>query len=74
MQNIMVNLTIAANSTTEDLEELADRTVSLRNQLLGADIRSVDFARDKRSPEGARVVDPVTIGTLLITMVGSGVR
>lgn len=55
-----------------DAEELDELTSSLRRQLLELDVERVDRERDKQaSPAGSKAVDPITLGTLVVTLARS---
>ena len=55
-----------------DVEELAYLTRQLREDLLHLDVETVDLARAGEAPTGTKAVDPVTAGTLLVTLAASG--
>lgn len=66
-----VVLNINAEESVRD-EELETITQQLRNELLETDVESVAFLRSGEAPEGSRAGDPVTLGTLLVTLAASG--
>jgi hypothetical protein len=51
-----------------DAAELARLTGQLRGQLLELDVETVELARGEEIPEGAKPLDPVTIGALVVTV------
>ncbi len=55
-----------------DAEELAELTRQLREDLLHLDVETVDLAHAGEAPTGTKAVDPVTAGTLLVTLAASG--
>ncbi len=55
-----------------DKEELEMVTRQLREELLGLDVEDVDFVSTGEAPEKAKAGDPVTWGTLLLTLAASG--
>jgi hypothetical protein len=68
-------LTLAVEGTPDsDPEELAQLTSQLRNQLLQLDVESVELVRRGEAPPGSKVVDPITIGTLVVTLAPSVIQ
>lgn len=63
-------LSIGAGPGTDD-EELEDLTRQLRKELLELEVNAVDHVRGGKAPAGAKG-DPVTLGTLLVTLAASG--
>jgi Effector Associated Constant Component 1 len=63
-------LNVDADSQIDD-EERAEIAQRLRKELLDLDVHSVDMVRAGEAPEGAKG-DPVTLGTLLVTLAASG--
>ena len=55
-----------------DAEELAELTRQLREDLLQLDVEAVDLVSGGKAPAGTKAVDPVTAGTLLLTLAASG--
>ena len=51
-----------------DAEELDDLTRRLRQQILQLDVDSVEHVSGGAAPPGARVVDVMLIGSLLVTL------
>lgn len=72
MQNVTVRVTLAPVSPTTSAEETEDSSRLLRDQLLETSGTSVEYIPDGHVPDGTRVVDPITIGALLVTLAGSG--
>jgi hypothetical protein len=54
-----------------DLEELADLTLQLREELLGLDLDTVDLVGAGETPERAKAGDPIAWGDLMVTLVTS---
>ena len=52
-----------------DAEELDELVGQLRRELLELDVESVDRARGGPTPSGARAVDVLALGTLLVSLV-----
>jgi len=55
-----------------DAEELERLAVGLREELLGLDVGSVQFVSAGPAPEGARAVEALALGAMVITAVRSG--
>jgi Effector Associated Constant Component 1 len=55
-----------------DPEELAELTLRLRDDLRAQDVGSVELARSREAPPGAKSADAVQWGTLLVGVVSSG--
>jgi hypothetical protein len=54
-----------------DAQELDDLTSQLRRVLLDLDVESVDRVRQGTVPPGARAVDVLALGTLIVTLAKS---
>jgi hypothetical protein len=54
-----------------DAEELDELTLQLRRELCDLEVESVELARSRRAPAGARAVDVLALGTLAVTLVKS---
>lgn len=54
-----------------DDEELAELTIRLRRQLLDLDVATVDRPQTGDAPIGAKGVDPIALGTLVVTLARS---
>lgn len=64
-----VQLTLALSGGTDsDARELDLLTAQLRQRLLELDVTSVNAVRSDEIPAGAKPVDPITIGALLVTL------
>jgi hypothetical protein len=50
-----------------DAEELAELTAGLQEELLELDVDAVELAREGEPPPGAKALDVVGLGTLLVT-------
>lgn len=61
-------LELQMNAADSDAEELAQLTAKLRRDLLQLDVDSVEHARSGMPPIGAKAVDVIAIGTLLVTL------
>jgi hypothetical protein len=66
-----IQLTIDCSTPECDLEELATRTEQLREELIEAEVEVVTAGPGPAVPQGARAVDPIAIGTLLVTLAAS---
>jgi hypothetical protein len=55
-----------------DEEELETLTHQLREELEELDYLQVDFVRQGDIPEKAKVAEPITLGTLLLSLAASG--
>lgn len=72
MDDINLRITLDPASPTIATEEVEQDTRRLRDRILETDVKKVDYAPSGTAPAGTRVVDPVTIGTLLVTLASSG--
>lgn len=54
--------------TDGSAEDLADRTINLREELLELDIDDVDAVAAGPAPPGSRALDSETLGALLVTV------
>ena len=54
-----------------DAEQLDELTTQLRRALLDLEVESVDRVHHDQVPPGARGVDLIALGTLLVTLAGS---
>ena len=54
-----------------DAQELADLTAHLHEELLQLDVDAVELAREGEPPPGAKAMDVLGLGTLLVTLVKS---
>lgn len=70
-QTIQLLLSLDASPEIDD-EELEELTRKLRKELLELDIEAADLVSAGEAPSGARAVEPVTLGTLLLTLAASG--
>ncbi len=65
----MATLTLSIDTQDDvDADELNRLTGQLRAELEDLDVESVGFMRDRAVPEGAKVLDPVTLGTLIVVV------
>jgi len=55
-----------------DVEELEKHTLQLKKELIELDVEAVDFVSAGESPEKVKAGDPITWGTLLLTLAASG--
>ncbi|MBD1862435.1 MULTISPECIES: hypothetical protein [Trichocoleus] len=55
-----------------DAEELEQLTQQLREELLELDVESVNLVRAGEAPKGAKVGDPISWGTILVTLLAAG--
>ena len=56
----------------DDPEEIERFTQQLREELTGLEVEGVDLVRAGETPAKAKVGDPITWGTLLLTLAASG--
>ena len=70
-QTNQIILDIHTDSET-DVEELAELTTQLREELLELDVETVDLVSVGEKPEKAKAVDPISWGTLLVTLISAG--
>ena len=56
----------------DDPEEIERFTQQLREELTELDVEAVDLVRAGETPAKAKVGDPITWGTLLLTLAASG--
>jgi hypothetical protein len=54
-----------------DAEELAELTAHLQEELLELQVDAVELAREGKPPPGAKAMDVLGLGTLLVTLVKS---
>lgn len=54
-----------------DAEELGELTAHLHEELLELDVDAVELAREGEPPPGAKAVDVLGLGTLLVTLAKS---
>lgn len=70
-QNSQLALHIDTGQET-NVEEMAKLSRRLREELLELDVEKVDLARVSEPPAKSKTGDPVTWGTILVTMAASG--
>lgn len=61
-------MVVLDGGTDTDAPELARLTGQLRGQLLELSVDTVELERSEEIPEGAKPLDPVTIGALVVTL------
>jgi hypothetical protein len=66
MARLAVEVSAGPSADAEELDELVGH---LRRELLELDVDSVDRARGGPAPKGARAVDVLALGTLLVSLV-----
>lgn len=66
MARLAVEVSAGPSADAEELDELVGQ---LRRELLELDVESVDRARGGPAPKGARAVDVLALGTLLVSVV-----
>jgi hypothetical protein len=67
-----IRLTIDCSALGEgNLDALDALTGQLREELLESDVEAIAVARGMAPPPGARAVDPVALGTLVVTLAAS---
>jgi Effector Associated Constant Component 1 len=70
----IVRLTLVVGRAAEgDDAELDQLTRQLRAELLDTDVHDVRLLREGKAPPGAKVVDPATIGALVVTLAPSAI-
>jgi len=70
MRDEAVHLTLAVEGGADSDDEELDRlTAQLRERLLELDVQDVESVRSGEIPDGARPVDPMTVGALIVTLV-----
>jgi hypothetical protein len=62
-----VELRVGVGASSDD-EELAELTARLRRQLLDLEVTGVDRPSTGDAPTGAKGVDPIALGTLVVTL------
>jgi hypothetical protein len=73
MAEKIMQASLAINAGPEaDAKELERLTRQLREELLELDLESVDLLRGGKAPEKAKVGDPISWGTILLTLAASG--
>lgn len=65
-----VELQVGVEAGSDD-EELAELTAQLRRQLLDLDVAGVERPTDGDPPPGAKGVDAIALGTLVVTLARS---
>jgi len=66
MTRLAVEVSAGSSADSEELDELVGQ---LRRELLELEVESVDRARGGPVPKGARAVDVLALGTLLVSLV-----
>jgi len=61
-------LEIRLDAANSDTEELAQLTAKLRRELLQLDVDAVDHPVGGEPPPGAKAVDMIIVGTLLVSL------
>lgn len=69
VSDIKLKIDAGPDGDDEDLERL---TENLRNELLELEIESAELSRDGVVPAHSKVVDPISWGTILLTLAASG--
>jgi hypothetical protein len=64
-------LSVQVATSDADAEELATLASHLRDELLELDVERVDLLRSGPAPEGAKAVDVLALGGLIITLAKS---
>lgn len=70
-ETLQIMLNIDAGTET-DLQELEELTQQLHKELIHLDVESVDIARTGEEPVRAKVVEPVSWGTIIVTLLATG--
>ncbi|MEH1893130.1 MAG: hypothetical protein V7K92_28185 [Nostoc sp.] len=66
-----VILHIDTNQET-DAQELEQLTQQLRNELLELNVESADLVQAGEEPDKAKVADPISWGTIIVTLLATG--
>jgi len=73
MTNQAIQLTLSLNPDSNlDPEALQDLTLQLREEILELDVENAELGKLKEAPDGTKAVDPVSIGTLVVTLLAAG--
>jgi hypothetical protein len=70
-RTLQASLTLDAGPRA-DAEELEQLTRQLRAELLELDVESVNLLKAGKAPERTKVVEPISWGTILLTLAASG--
>ena len=70
-QTTQIMLEVDARSEA-DMEQLAELTRQLREELWELDVDAVDLVRAGKTPKRAKAGDPIAWGNLIVTLVTSG--
>ena len=70
-ETTQLQLTLDAGPEADD-EELEELTRQLRKELLESEVERIDFAREGEISEKAKAGDPISWGTVLLTLAASG--
>lgn len=68
LEHLTLELDVGPDADAEEVDELTRR---LRRELLELDVESVDLSRAGPPPPGARAVDVLSLGTLIVTLAKS---
>lgn len=63
---------ITIYSPEADSQEMEKLTLLLRQELLNLGIESVDLERERNIPDGAKVIEPISWGVILLKLGASG--
>jgi hypothetical protein len=68
-------LTVVLDGAAEtDAHEVTDLTGQLRRQLLGLEVEAVEPVRNDDVPDGAKPLDAVSVGALVVTCTSGALR
>jgi hypothetical protein len=62
---------IFVESSEADIQEMEKLTLGLRQELLDLDVENVDLVRERDIPDGAKAIEPISWGVLLIKLAAS---
>jgi len=68
---VVLSIRVDAGSDEAELDRI---TGELRRELLQLEVDDVELVRGGELPQGAKVVDPVTIGSLVLTLVPPAIQ
>ncbi len=72
MGEVLAQMAVQVNPLPDaDAEELAELATQLRSLLLDLDVDRVVFAEEGEPPSGAKAVDAIAIGTLIVRFASS---
>lgn len=70
-QQIQLTLTLDPDSSL-DSEGLQNLTLQLREEILELDVEDAKLGRLATAPDGSKVVEPFSLGTIVVTLLAAG--